>query len=96
MSKTIQATVEFEVPVQEDAEYFVESKQGSNAFKEVAKGELSPIRYSHSVNPGLYTVRVWTRSISDPTKKFGPSSEAAVSIPKSIPGNIKLTVVISK
>lgn len=96
MAKTIQATVEFDAPVEEDAEYFVEAKQGSNAFKEVAKGEMSPIRYSHSVNPGLYTIRMWTRSISDPTKKFGPSAEAAVSIPKMIPGNIKLTVVISK
>jgi hypothetical protein len=94
--KTVQATVDFDVPVEEDSEYFVEAKQGSSPFVEVAKGEVSPIRYSAKVNAGIYTIRMFTRAISDKTKIFGPSPEASVVIPKSVPGNIKLTVVISK
>lgn len=96
IQKTIQAQVDFEVPVQEDSEYVVQARQSTNPFVEVAKGLASPIKYSALVNPGIYTIRLFTRSISKPTEMFGPSNEASVVIPKSIPGNIKLTVVISK
>ena len=97
-TKSIKATVSFLAEQEEGAEYVVQARQSINPFVEVAKGTASPIVYTARVNPGIYEVRVLVRDINNPSDVEGPSATgtAKVVIPRSIPGNVKLVVEISK
>lgn len=91
---TAQLSVEFEAPPQ-NSEYVVEAKQADGTWREVAKGPASPINYSAPAHPGLYTVRVRARSLTDPADVSEPSNEASLRFPLLPPSAVKISVNVS-
>jgi hypothetical protein len=84
------AIVTFTHPAQ-SGDYFVEAKQPDGTWKEVAKGPTSPISYTTSVMPGLYTIRANWRS--DTGDEVIVGGEASTTIPGVGPSDIKIQIL---